>query len=101
MPHHINSHEKTIDLKIEGDFSVYELKGLRDELLEVLKDMETIEIDFTKLDGIDTPGLQFIVSLVKTCDERSIDVVSRENSVVTEFLKGSGENLKDILTRGA
>lgn len=101
MPHHINSHEKKVDLRIEGNFSIYELKGLRDELLEVLKNMETIEIDFGKLDEIDTPGLQFIISLVKTCDENSITVVFRENPVFAEFIKGSGENLKEILIRGA
>ncbi len=65
----LNLHYKQIgkqgQLELEGSFVVYSISKWKDCILEKIPEIETLKADFSKVNQIDSAGLQILISTKK------------------------------------
>lgn len=59
-------------MKLESEnFTIYEIKELKDKLLEEFQQSEDIQIDLSNVIKIDMTAIQLLLSLKKSCENQN------------------------------
>lgn len=79
------------------EFSIYDVLAAKNEILENFTTLEALTLNFSKLNSIDTAGIQLIISIIKTCRAKKIIIKIEDQAKVTEYLDYLGDNLGPFL----
>ena len=96
----VSKEDKTLYIKISDIFSIYHVNTARKDILDVLSDVETVSIDSSELNEIDTAGIQLLISLAKTIDTRNIELHLKGNKNFLLYLNQTGKNISEFLFKG-
>ncbi|MGM0417670.1 MAG: STAS domain-containing protein [Thermodesulfobacteriota bacterium] len=68
------------EFEVSDEFTIYHLSSAKDELVKILDKCSGVKLDFKNVSRIDSAGIQFLISLVKTCTRRniSIEIINKE-----------------------
>ena len=91
---HLN--EKKLDLKVSGRLDTTTAPDLEKELLDQLKDVEELCIDFSDLEYISSAGLRVLLSAQKTMNKQGSMELTGVNDTIMEIFEVTGFN--EILT---
>ncbi|MCB9481848.1 MAG: hypothetical protein H6681_02515 [Desulfobacteraceae bacterium] len=89
--------ENELVLHLTDEFTIYDVSQARTELLKFIDNISLIKIRSDDLLRADTAGIQLIISLVKTCIKKDIEIIMKKNSKIFEFASFPGNNLKTFL----
>ncbi|MGE4519029.1 MAG: lipid asymmetry maintenance protein MlaB [Desulfobacteraceae bacterium] len=89
--------EKKLILFLTDEFTIYDVGEAKIQILKYLDKASFIEIRSDKLSRADTAGIQLIISLVKTCIKKDIEIIMKKNSKIFDFASFPGNNLKTFL----
>lgn len=85
-------------MKINGSLTIYDVKGLRTDLMDLLDDNGTFEVDVGDIIKCDAAGLQLLYSTGKTAvDMGGRLVVSGESEALRQVLQRTGVTLDMIM----
>ena len=62
MPRRAKANEKVLQLKIEGEMTIFRATELKDAILPLILSIQEIEIDLSRVTDIDAAGLQLMIS---------------------------------------
>ena len=88
--------EKKLDLKVSGRLDTTTAPDLEKELLDQLKDVEELCIDFSDLEYIPSAGLRVLLSAQKTMNKQGSMELTGVNDTIMEIFEVTGFN--EILT---
>ena len=88
--------EKKLDLKVSGRLDTTTAPDLEKELLDQLKDVEELYIDFSDLEYIASAGLRVLLSAQKTMNKQGSMELTGVNDTIMEIFEVTGFN--EILT---
>jgi anti-sigma B factor antagonist len=88
--------EKKLDLKVSGRLDTTTAPDLEKELLDQLKDVEELCIDFSDLEYISSAGLRVLLSAQKTMNKQGSMELTGVNDTIMEIFEVTGFN--EILT---
>ena len=88
--------EKTLTIAIEGKLDTTTAPQLEAELKESLDGVESLVLDFEKLDYISSAGLRVLLATQKTMNKQGEMVICNVNETVSEVFEITG--FVDILT---
>ena len=88
--------EKKLDLKVSGRLDTTTAPDLEKELLDQLKDVEELYIDFSGLEYISSAGLRVLLSAQKTMNKQGSMELTGVNDTIMEIFEVTGFN--EILT---
>lgn len=88
--------EKKLDLKVSGRLDTTTAPDLEKELLDQLKDVEELYIDFSDLEYISSAGLRVLLSAQKTMNKQGSMELTGVNDTIMEIFEVTGFN--EILT---
>ena len=89
--------ENEVVLYLTGEFTIYDVAEAKKEILKYINNISLLEISSDELIRADTAGIQLIISLVKTCIKKDIEIIIKKNSKIFEFASFPGNNLKTFL----
>jgi anti-anti-sigma factor len=61
----VKKSKKSTRVRLGGELSVYQTRELKDALLENLRGSPALEIDLSRVEGMDTAGFQLLLALKK------------------------------------
>jgi ABC-type transporter Mla MlaB component len=82
---------------LTDDFTIYDVAKARLEILKYLEKASLVELRSDKLSRADTAGIQLVISLVKTCIKKNIEIIMQKNSKIFDSGYCPGNNLKTFL----
>ena len=88
--------EKKLDLKVSGRLDTTTAPDLEKELLDQLKDVEELYIDFSDLEYISSAGLRVLLSAQKTMNKQGSMELTGVNDTIMEIFEVTGFN--EIMT---
>ena len=88
--------EKKLALKVSGRLDTTTAPDLEKELLDQLKDVEELYIDFSDLEYISSAGLRVLLSAQKTMNKQGSMELTGVNDTIMEIFEVTGFN--EILT---
>lgn len=89
--------EKELLIELTDKFSVYDVLSLKNAILDKIDESKLVKIDYLNIESIDTAGVQLLISIVKTCRNKEIELIFNGNSVINEYSNLLGRNLVKFL----
>ncbi|HOT47350.1 MAG TPA: STAS domain-containing protein [Spirochaetota bacterium] len=85
----VNEYDEVITVTVIGDIDLYTSKDFKNTLFEVSQTRDkNIEIDFSRVDFMDSAGIGVLISLYKIQKTRGKKlVISKANADVINFVK--------------
>jgi anti-anti-sigma factor len=84
----LNMEGSALFLRAEGELTIYQVEEINKQLCTLFGNAETVIVDMSKVDKIDTAGFQLLVSLKQSC----------ENSQKNFEINGTGESVRNFFT---
>lgn len=78
ITHKIQNERCTIS--ISGEISIYTSKLMQETLLELLQTEQTIYIDLSEVNEVDSAGIQLLISLKKYAHDKKMTLQFQEHS---------------------
>lgn len=69
-----DTHKKGAVLQLKGNLSIYEVTGIREELLAALAKQKSITVDLQQVEEWDVAGLQLLVSMRKSATDSGVSL---------------------------
>ena len=92
--------EKKLDLKVSGRLDTTTAPDLEKELLDQLKDVEELYIDFSDLEYISSAGLRVLLIMLRSLKNRSGMTLRNVSDPVMDILENTGFiNMIDNITQ--
>lgn len=89
--------ENELVFDLTGEFTIYDVRQAKQDILKYINNISLLKIRSDELIRADTAGIQLIISLVKTCIKKDIEIIMKKNSKIFEFASFPGNNLKTFL----
>lgn len=100
MPISAEEKDGYVQIKIDGELTVYEAAEFRDALLESIISADTLQIDLSGVSECDTAGIQILCSARVTADaEKKTLVLTGISEPVRHALETGGLNAERIFHR--
>ncbi len=93
----VNEYDEVIAVTVTGDIDIYASKDFKNTIFEISQTRDkNIDIDFSRVDFMDSAGLGVLISLYKIQKARGKKlIISNANTDVINFIKLS--NLSNLL----
>ncbi|USD64255.1 STAS domain-containing protein [Vibrio sp. SCSIO 43136] len=83
-------------LNLPNELTIYEVSDLHVELLEVLQSLpESLVVDGTKVEAIDSAGVQLVIWLQTYCHQQSIDIELNKSEILQQWMQNLGVSQVD------
>lgn len=94
----IKSDDNIPTIVINGEFTVNNAEEMRQEILPIFEDNETLNIKLTEIENLDLAGIQVLYSLNKTAKNsgKTINFTFDISEEQSEVIKNSGFDLSSL-----
>ena|GEM_PF-6130623 len=88
------------EVEISGEFTIYHLSSAKNDFVKILDQCSVLKLSFKNLSRVDSAGVQLLISLLKTCTDKSIDIEILNEEAFYKAACLPGKNLKSFFSEG-
>ncbi len=82
---HLDSNSKEIKFVLNGELDIDTADNLRNEIATCYSEYESLVLDFSNVDFVDSTGLGVLVKIAKSVDNSSFSIVNAKPHILKLF----------------